>query len=78
MSKNNCPPNDDPRMVGCRARNEGDGQLRAKRGDTHVGTIEARYGIDLGMRNDAHLSTALNRYRVGSLSQLLKVAPRQR
>lgn len=78
MSKNNCPPNDDPQMAGCRARNEGDGQLRAKRGDTHVGTIEAKYGVDLGMRSDAHLSTALNRYRAGSLSQLLKVARRRR
>jgi hypothetical protein len=59
-------------MAGCRARNEGDGQLRAKRSDTHVSTIEAKYGVDLGMRGDAHLRTALNRYRVNSLSQLLK------
>lgn len=74
MAKNNCPPNDDPGMAGCRSRNEGDGQLRAKRGDTHVGTIEAKYGVNLGMRSDAHLSTALDRYRVASLRQLLKVA----
>lgn len=77
MAKNNCPPNDDSDMAGCRARNEGNGQLRAKRGDTHVGTIEARYGVDLGMRSDAHLSTALDRFGVDSLSQLLKaVRPR--
>jgi hypothetical protein len=72
MAKNNCPPNDDPGMAGCRARNEGNGQLRAKRGDTHVGTIEAKYGVDLGMRSDAHLRTALDRYGAGSLGELLR------
>lgn len=72
MAKNNCPPNDDPGMIGCRARNEGNGQLRAKRGDTHVGTIEAKYGVDLRMRSDAHLRTALNRYGADSLSELLR------
>lgn len=74
MTKRRCAPNDDPRMKGCRSRNEGDGKLRAKRGDTHVGTIESRYGVDLGMRSDARLDTALDRYGVDSLSQLLKVA----
>lgn len=72
MPQRQCPSNDDPAMIGCRSRNEGDGQLRAKRGDTHVGTIESTYGVDLGMRSDAHLRTALDRYGVHSLSQLLK------
>lgn len=73
MSKRNCPSNDDPGMAGCRSRNVGNGQLRAKRGDTLVGTIEDRYNVDLGMRSDARLDTALDRYGVDSLSQLLKV-----
>lgn len=74
MTKRRCAPNDDPSMKGCRSRNDGDGKLRAKRGDTHVGTIETQYGVDLGMRSDAHLDTALDRYGVDSLSQLLKVS----
>lgn len=77
MDNNNCPLNDDPSMTGCRARNNGNGQLRAKRGDTHVGTIEVQYDIDLGMRSDAHLSTALVRFGVDSLSQLLKEVRRR-
>lgn len=64
-------------MAGCRARNGGNGQLRAKRDDTHVGTVEAKYGVDLGMRSDAHLSTALDRFGVDSLSQLLKEVRRR-
>lgn len=74
MTKRRCASNDDPGMKGCRSRNEGNGKLRAKRGDTRVGTIEAQYGVDLGMRGDARLDTALDRYGVDSLSQLLKVA----
>ena len=72
MPRRNCPPNDDPSMAGCRSRNEGNGLLRAKRRDTHVGTIEKKYGVDLRMRSDAHLSTALDRYGADSLSELLK------
>jgi hypothetical protein len=71
MNEHQCPPNDDPEMVGCRARNL-DGQLRAKRGDTLVRTIEAEYGVDLGMRGDARLDTALDRYGVDSLTALLR------
>jgi hypothetical protein len=78
MSNSNCPWNDDPDMAGCRSRNEGDGRLRAKRSDTHVGTIEDRYGVDLGMRRDAHLGTALDRYGVDSLSELLRAARGQK
>jgi hypothetical protein len=52
-----CPPNDDPSMNGCRSRNDGDGQLRQKRGDTHAGTIERQYGVDLGVRSDTRLDT---------------------
>lgn len=66
---------DDPSMRGERSRNLSDGQLRQKRSDTHVGTIEARYDIDLGMRSDAHLGTALERNGANSLSDLLKNRP---
>lgn len=56
MSKR-CQTNDDPSMRGCRSRNEGDGQLRQKRGDTLASTIEQQYDVDLGVRGDTHLST---------------------
>jgi hypothetical protein len=72
MSKRKCSANDDPAMAGCRSRNEGNGRLRAKRNDTHVGTIESQYGVDLNMRSDAKLKTALDRAGVDSLSELLK------
>mgnify|MGYP003387079961 CR=1 FL=1 len=66
MSNKPCPPNDDPSMSGCRARNDGDGQLRQKRGDTLAGTIEQAYGVDLGVRSDARLDTL--RERTGQTS----------
>ncbi len=56
MSKH-CNINDDPFMRGCRARNEGSGQLRLKRGDTRAATIEHEYGVDLGVRGDMRLDT---------------------
>lgn len=62
---------DAPGMRGDRARNE-NGELRRKRNDTHVGTIEAEYGIDLHMRPNAHLKTALERAGVDSLSKLVR------
>lgn len=62
---------DAPGMLGYRTRNQ-DGELRRKRGDTHVGTIEAEYGVDLNMRRDAHLNTALKRAGVDSLDKLIK------
>ncbi len=52
-----CPSNDDPSMRGCRARNDGSGQLRLKRGDTLAATIEQQYGVDLGVRGDTRLDT---------------------
>jgi hypothetical protein len=61
---------DAPGMAGQRSRND-DGQLRQKRGDTHVGTIEDQYGVDLGARSDAHLDTILKREGVESLNDLL-------
>lgn len=57
-------------MKGIRARND-DGELRQKRGDTHIETIEKQYGIDLGVRGDMHLSTLLEQKKVESLNDLL-------
>ena len=57
-------------MKGIRSRNN-DGELRQKRGDTHIETIEKQYGIDLGVRGDMHLSTLLEQKQVESLNDLL-------
>lgn len=62
---------DAPGMRGIRSRNE-NGELRQKRGDTHVGTIERMYGIDLGARSDMHLNTLLQREGVQSLHELVE------
>ena len=48
--------NDAPGMRGQRARTD-DGTLREKRGDTHIGTIEKEYGLDLGVRSDMRWDT---------------------
>jgi hypothetical protein len=62
---------DAPGMKGNRSRNE-DGQLRRKRGDTHIGTIEEEYGVDLGQRSDMHLETLLKQRGAESLDNLLR------
>jgi hypothetical protein len=61
---------DAPGMRGYRSRNE-DGELRQKRGDTHVGTVEKQYGRDFDVRSDTHLSTLLEREGVASLNDLI-------
>jgi hypothetical protein len=58
-------------MSGQRSRNQS-GELRQKRGDTHAGTIEQQYHIDLGVRSDTKLSTVLKREGVDSLNDLLE------
>lgn len=62
---------DAPGMRGDRSRNE-TGELRQKRGDTHVGTIEQRYGRNFDVRSDMRLDTLLKREGAESLSDLLK------
>lgn len=62
--------NDDPGMKGPRSRNN-DGQLRQKRGDTNVSTIEKQYGVDFGVRSDMHLDTLLEIKKVDSLNDLI-------
>ncbi len=51
-----------------------DGRIRAKRGDTLVGTLRETYGPDFaaGRRSDMRLDTLLKQEGVESLHQLLK------
>ena len=58
-------------MRGIRSR-DADGELRKKRSDTHVGTIEDTYGVDLGHRSDMHLGTLLDQEGLASLDELLR------
>jgi hypothetical protein len=58
-------------MTGERARTE-EGTLRRKRSDTHAGTIEDMYDIDLGVRSDKTLGNILKDEGVDSLSDLLR------
>lgn len=62
--------NDAPGMKGQRGRND-DGQLRQKRGDTHIGTVEKQYDIDLNVRSDMHLNTYLEKNKINSLNDLI-------
>lgn len=62
--------NDAPGMKGERGRNN-DGQLREKRGDTHIGTIEKQYNVDLNVRSDMHLDTFLEQNNITSLNDLI-------
>lgn len=57
-------------MRGFRSRNE-NGLLRDKRDDTHMGTIEKQYVIELGVRSDMHLGTYLEEYKIKSLNDLI-------
>ena len=62
--------NDAPGMKGNRSRNN-DGQLRDKRDDTHMGTIEAQYNRDFGVRSDKELGNFLNENNIASLNDLI-------
>lgn len=50
------------------------GEIRAKRSDTQVGTLRREYGADVaeGYRSDARLGTVLQKEGLPSLSALLK------
>jgi hypothetical protein len=61
---------DAPGMRGYRSRND-NGELRDKRDDTHMGTIEKQYGIDLHVRDDMHLETYLEEHKIKSLNDLI-------
>lgn len=62
--------NDAPGMRGCRSRNQ-DGQLRDKRDDTHMGTVEEEYGRDFGVRSDMKLGNYLKQHHIKSLNDLI-------
>lgn len=62
---------DVPGMKGQRARTE-TGTLRQKRGDTHAGTIEELYHVDLGVRDDKQLKNILRDEGVASLNDLIQ------
>lgn len=57
-------------MKGYRSRNES-GQLRDKRDDTHMGTIEKQYGRNFDVRSDMHLGTFLRKQNADSLNDLM-------
>ena len=61
---------DAPGMKGSRCRTK-DGTLRQKRSDTHIGTIEKQYGIDLNVRSDMKLGTYLKKNDIKSLNDLV-------
>lgn len=73
MSHRKAPPvrHDAPKMRGPRARTE-EGDLRRKRSDTRVDTIENQYHVDFGVRGDMQLGTLLEKEGVESLTELLK------
>ena len=62
--------NDAPGMKGPRGRNL-NGELRQKRNDTHIGTVEKQYNIDLNVRSDMHLGTYLKNNNIDSLNDLI-------
>ena len=57
-------------MRGYRTRNN-DGELRDKRDDTHMGSIEKQYGRDFDVRSDMHLGSYLDREGIKSLNDLI-------
>ena len=48
------------------------GKFRVKRQDTKVGTIEKKYGVDLGVRSDMKLGNYLKKKGYSSLSDMLE------
>ncbi len=48
------------------------GTYRPVRSDTKVGTVEKRYGVDLGVRPDMKLGTFLKEKGYPSLSRMIK------
>lgn len=61
---------DAPWMRGIRSRNE-NWELRQKRSDTHIWTIESQYWIDLWVRSDMKLWTYLKENNIDSLNDLI-------
>ncbi len=68
MSSNEEPSH----MRGNRPRDVASGELRRKRSDTHIGTIEQEYNRDFKVRSDMKLGTYLKQTGKKSLDDLLK------
>jgi len=47
-------------------------EIRQKRSDTKIGTIEKKYGVDLGARSDMKLGNYLKKEGLPSMSRALK------
>jgi len=47
-------------------------QIRQKRSDTKIGTIEKKYGVDLGANSNMKLGNYLKREGLPSMSKALK------
>lgn len=48
------------------------GTFARKRGDTKIGTIEKKYGVDFGVRSDMKLGNFLKSKGYSSLARMLK------
>ena len=62
---------DAPGMRGNRSRDE-DGELRQKRSDTQLGSIEKEYDVNFGRRSDMKLGTLREELGVTDLKDILK------
>ncbi len=61
---------DAPGMRGNRSRTQ-HGELRDKRDDTHMSTIEKMYNRNFDVRDDMHLGTYLKEHEIESLNDLI-------
>ena len=61
---------DAPGMKGYRTRKD-NGELRDKRDDTHMGTIEKQYNRDFHVRSDMQLGKFLEKHKIKSLNDLI-------
>lgn len=64
-------------MRGDRSR-DNDGELRRKRGDTHIGSIGREYDVDLGVRSDMHLETYRQQTGLDSVKDIVDRARKQK
>lgn len=53
-------------------------QIRQKRSDTKIGTIEKKYGVDLGARSDMKLGNYLKKEGLASMSKALQSIEKKR
>ena len=60
-----------PKGLDNRMRDE-DGEIRNKRSDTLIGTVEKEYGKDFGVRSDMKLGNFLDENGYASLSEALR------